>query len=125
MIFGIGIDIVEIGRIQKSMEKYAERFEGKLFTPEEIEFCRSRSNPVLHFAGRFAVKEAVLKCLGTGMTGGIGWKDLEVVSEPSGRPILRLHGKGKELFESLKLKAIHISISHGQDYAVAQALAEK
>ncbi len=125
MIFGTGVDIVEIDRIRKSLEKYSERFEEKVFTRAEIDYCRAQADPARHFAGRFAVKEAVSKCLGTGISGGVAWKDIEVLQQESGQPILKLWQKTKELFDHHKLNAIHISISHARDYAVANAIAEK
>ncbi|MBI4383028.1 MAG: holo-ACP synthase [Nitrospinae bacterium] len=125
MIYGAGIDIIEIGRIKKSLERYSGRFEERVFTPGEIAYCRSKADPGMHFAARFAVKEAVLKSLGSGLSGGIAWKDIEVINHPeTGRPFLRLSGKGKDLFDALKLKGIHISISHDKTYAIAQAIAE-
>jgi holo-[acyl-carrier protein] synthase len=125
MIYGTGIDIIEIARIRNSLDKYAGRFEEKIFTPVEIAYCRSKADPSAHFAARFAVKEAVLKCLGTGMAGGISWRDLEIVNhETTGKPSIRLAGKGKELFDALGLKTIHVSISHDKTHAVAQAVAE-
>ena len=125
MIFGTGIDIIEIGRIKQSIQKYSDRFEQKVFTKKEVDYCYSQANPAKHFAARFSAKEAVLKCFGTGMTGGILWKDIEVDKQESGQPVLNLYGKGKELFSQLKLKHIHISITHDKNYAVAHAIAEK
>ena len=125
MIVGTGIDIVEIGRIKHSIIKYSDRFKNKVFTQKEIDYCHSQADPAKHFAARFSVKEAVLKCFGTGMTGGILWKDVEVVNKKSGQPTLNLYGKGKELFNQLKIKHIHISITHDKSYAVAHAIAEK
>lgn len=125
MIFGTGIDIIEIDRIKRSIQKYSDRFEKKVFTQKEIDYCQSQADPGKHFAARFSVKEAVLKCFGTGMTGGISWKDIEVDKQESGQPVLKLYGKGKELFDQLKLKSIHISITHDKNYAVAHAIAEK
>ena len=126
MIYGTGIDIIEISRIKRSLETYAGRFEEKVFTPAEIGYCRSKADPSRHFAARFAAKEAVLKSLGTGMSGGISWKDIEVANHPeTGKPSLLLSGKGKDLFVELQLKAIHISISHEKAYAVAHAIAEQ
>ena len=125
MIYGAGIDIIEIKRIQNSLKKYSGRFEKRVFTSGEIEYCRAKAFPARHFAGRFAVKEAVLKAFGTGMRGGIAWKDLEISNEKdSGKPVLKITGKGLELFELLKLKFIHISISHDDQYAIAQVIAE-
>ena len=125
MIFGTGLDIIEIERIRKSLEKYSERFEEKVFTQDEIDYCRAQADPARHFAGRFAVKEAVSKCLGTGISGGVAWKDIEVLQKESGQPILKLTHKTKELFDHHKLNAIHISISHARDFAIANAIAEK
>lgn len=125
MIFGTGIDIIEIDRIKQSIQKYSDRFEQKVFTQKEVDYCHSQADPAKHFAARFSVKEAVLKCFGTGMTDGILWKDIEVDRQESGQPILNLYGKGKELFGQLKLKHIHISITHEKNYAVAHAIAEK
>ena len=125
MIVGTGIDIVEIGRIKHSIIKYSDRFKNKVFTQKEIDYCHSQADPAKHFAARISVKEAVLKCFGTGMTGGILWKDVEVENKKSGQPTLNLYGKGKELFNQLKIKHIHISITHDKSYAVAHAIAEK
>lgn len=125
MIFGIGVDIIEIDRIGKSMNKFSGRFEEKIFTPKEIGYCRSQADPAKHFAARFAAKEAVLKCLGTGMAHGIGWHDIEVLRERNGKPLIKLDGKGKALFERKKLKAIHISLSHDRVNAIAHAIAER
>ncbi len=124
MIHGTGVDIIEISRIKKSMDRYAGKFEEKIFTPQEIEYCRSQANPCKHFAGRFAAKEAVLKSLGTGLAQGISWKDMEILNQESGAPVLQITGAGKKIFDSLNLKNIHISISHDKLYAIAQAVAE-
>jgi len=125
MIIGTGIDIIEVGRIKNSIQKYSDRFKKKIFTQKEIDYCHSEADPAKHFAARFTVKEAVLKCFGTGMTGGILWRDIEVDKLNSGQPVLNLHGNGKKLFNQLNLKHIHISITHDKTYAVAHAIAEK
>ncbi len=125
MIFGTGLDIIEIERIKFSIKKYSPKFEQKVFTSAEIDYCRSQGDPAKHFAARFAVKEAVSKCLGTGITGALGFKDMEVVNEKSGKPLLIMRGKGMELFEKLELKTIHISISHDRTHAIAHAIAEQ
>ena len=125
MIFGTGIDLIEISRIKRSLDKYADRFETRIFTPVEIGYCRAKANPAKHFAARFAVKEAVLKSLGTGLSRGISWKDIEVVTDlESGKPSLRVTGNGEKIIQDINLKTIHISISHDQVYAIAQAVAE-
>ncbi len=124
MIVGTGVDIVEVARINRLLEKHASRFEEKIFTVDEILYCRSKAEPGIHFSARFAVKEAVMKCLGTGMDQGIGFKDIEVTQEKTGKPVLMVHGQAKDIFSRLKLKTIHISISHEKKYAVGQAIAE-
>ncbi len=124
MIFGTGVDIIAIARIGRSMEKYRQRFEEKIFTAGEIAYCRSQPDPAKHFAVRFAAKEAVLKCLGTGMAPGIAWKDMEVIRDPRGRPHLHMRGKGRELMSRLNVKVIHLSLSHDDVYAIAHAIAE-
>ena len=125
MIFGTGIDIIEVDRIKNSIQKYSDRFKKKIFTQKEIDYCHSQADPAKHFAARFTAKEAVLKCFGTGMTGGILWKDIEVDKLNSGQPVLNLYGNGKELFNQLNLKHIHVSITHDKTYAAAHAIAEK
>jgi holo-[acyl-carrier protein] synthase len=125
MIYGTGLDIIEIKRIRNSLEKYSTRFENKVFTDIEIDYCQSQADPGKHFAARFAVKEAVSKSLGTGITGDVGFKDIEIVNQESGKPIVRMIGRGRNLFEKLKLKSIHISISHDRHYAIAHAIAEQ
>ena len=125
MIFNTGLDIVEIERIKKSLKKYSPKFEQKIFTSTEIDYCQSQGDPAKHFAARFAVKEAVSKCMGTGIRESLGFKDMEVINEETGKPILVMTGKGKELFEKLKLKSIHISISHDSTHAIAHAIAEQ
>ena len=125
MIFGTGLDIIEIDRIKKSLAKYSSRFENKIFTDGEINYCQLQADPGKHFAARFAVKEAVSKSLGTGITHEVGFKDIEVVNQTSGKPIVKMGGRGKILFEKLNLKFIHISISHDQHYAIAHAIAEQ
>jgi holo-[acyl-carrier protein] synthase len=125
MIFGTGLDIIEIDRIKKSLAKYSPRFEKKIFTGKEINYCQSQADPGKHFAARFAVKEAVSKSLGTGINHDLGFKDIEIINQASGKPIVKMGGRGKILFEKLNLKSIHISISHDRHYAIAHAIAEK
>ena len=125
MIFGTGLDIIEIDRIKKSLAKHSPRFENKIFTDREINYCQSQADQAKHFAARFAVKEAVSKSLGTGITHDIGFKDIEVVNQSSGKPIVKMVGRGKILFKKMNLKSIHISISHDRHYAIAHAIAEQ
>ena len=105
MIFGTGIDIIEVNRIKNSIQKYSDRFKKKIFTQKEIDYCHSQADPAKHFAARFTVKEAVLKCFGTGMTGAILWKDIEVDKLNSGQPVLNLYGNGKKIIPPTEPKA--------------------
>ena len=125
MIFGTGLDIIEVDRIKNSIDKFSPKFEQRVFTSSEISYCKSQGDPAKHFAARFAVKEAVSKCLGTGITGALGFQDMEISNKDTGQPVLKMTGKGKELFQKLKLKSIHISISHDRTYAIAHAIAEQ
>ena len=125
MIYGIGVDIIEIDRIKNSLKRFANHFEDKVFTIKEINYCRSKAEPSIHFAGRFAIKEAVMKSLGKGLGQNISWKDIEVENIESGQPLLQVYGRCKTLFDQLKLKKIHISISHDKSHAVGQAIAEQ
>jgi holo-[acyl-carrier protein] synthase len=124
MIHGIGIDIVSIPRIERMLERWGRLFTERVFTPTEIAFCESKSNPGQHFALRWAVKEAMLKALGSGLMRGIKWTDIEVVNDPSGRPLLEIHNQAKGFLADRNIKAAFVSISHERDYGVAQVILE-
>ncbi len=124
MIYGIGIDIVSIPRIERMLEKWGRLFTERVFTPVEIAFCESKSRPGEHFALRWAVKEAMLKALGSGLRAGIKWTDIEVVNDPSGRPSLEVRNKAKGFLADRNIKAAFVSISHERDYGVAQVVLE-
>jgi holo-[acyl-carrier protein] synthase len=121
MIRGIGVDIIEIARIRRDMERLGSRFTDKLFTEGEIVYCSGKALPHQHFAARFAAKEAVSKALATGWAGEFRWKDVEVVNDPSGRPRIVLHGR---LQKDLGNATIHLSLSHAETHVVAMALIE-
>ncbi|MCA9173662.1 MAG: holo-ACP synthase [Planctomycetales bacterium] len=123
-IVGIGTDIVECLRIARMIERHGELFLNRVFTPDEIAYCSSRKAVTQHYAGRWAAKEAVLKTLGTGLTGGITWLDIEIRNDSSGRPTLALGGVAREVFESLGARRVMISISHCHTHATALAIAE-
>lgn len=111
---GIGIDIIEIKRINKLMEEYGERFFQRILTENEINYCKKFSKPELHFAGRFASKEAYSKAIGTGIGKQFGWKDIEILNNEKGKPYI-VHLKDNE-FSKFNYE---ISISHTEDYACA------
>ena len=119
MVEAIGIDLVEIQRIEEAINRYGERFTDRVFTPWEIQYCLSKINPMLSFAGRFAVKEAVFKAVGTGFSKGVKWKSVEVVNDPRGQPQVRL---GKAIRDHIGDKNILISLSHTKNHAVAAAI---
>jgi len=117
-----GIDMVDCQRLSESVERHGERFLNRVFTQAELAYCRDRKRELEHLAGRFAAKEAVLKVLGTGWTNGIAWDEIEILNEPSGRPVVHLHGKCRELADELHLAKVLISISHIETHAIASAI---
>ncbi len=119
MVDSLGIDIVEVKRVKRLMEKWGDRFLHRVFTPWEIAYCKSKSFPEQSFAARFAAKEAILKAIGTGLSGGIRWTSMEIVNDKSGAPSVKL---GKRIKDKIKDKKILISMSHTKEYAVAQAI---
>lgn len=122
-IIGIGTDITECLRIAKMIERHGDLFISRVYTPQEISYCRHRKQSTEHFTGRWAAKEAVLKALGTGWRRGISWRDVEIVNEPGGRPCVRIHGGAKSVAEALGITSIQVTISHCHGYATAFAVA--
>ncbi len=122
-IFGIGIDVVEVERIASAIERHGEAFLAKLFTPGERSYCEGQKKPALHYAARFAAKEAVSKALGTGIGGQAGWLDLEVTRDPSGAPKLVLQGQAAHFAQQHSITEIQISLTHAREYAAANAVA--
>ena len=115
-----GVDIVEIPRVQRVLDRYGQRFLERIFTEGEIAYCRGRAP---NLAARFAAKEATMKALGTG-TRGVNWKDIEVLRRESGEPHIRLHGGAEERAQRLGVMEISLSLSHCQEYAVAFVVAQ-
>lgn len=120
MIFGIGIDIIEIERIQKSIEKFNHIFLNKIYTETELQYCLNKKNKFQHFAARFAAKEAIAKALATGWSKGFRWKDIEIYNEISGMPNVRLHGNLKDFLGNDKL--LKITMSHSENYVTCFAI---
>ena len=116
-----GVDIIEIPRIKETLDRYGERFLKRVFTPDEIAYCRGRAP---NLAGRFAAKEATMKALGTGVR-GVSWKDIEVIRAESGAPSVKLHGRAKARAERLQVVEISLSISHSREFAVAFVVAQR
>jgi holo-[acyl-carrier protein] synthase len=125
MILGTGIDIIEVGRIASSYEKFGERFVNRILHADEIAYCLSHKNPAPFLAVRFAAKEAISKAFGTGICAKLGWQDMEIRRKESGEPFVVLHGKGKKLFKSRRATNLLISLSHTANYAAATAVLER
>jgi holo-[acyl-carrier protein] synthase len=123
-ILGTGIDIVECLRIARMIELHGELFISRVYTDAEIEYCSTRKAATQHYAGRWAAKEAVLKALGTGWRRGISWRDIEVLNDRHGAPIVALHGGARDVCEKAGIRQMHLSISHCRSHAVAYAIAE-
>ena len=125
MIVSIGIDIIEVRRVRETIER-TPRFSERVFTDNERAYCESRGAVACeHYAARFAAKEAALKALQTGWSGGLGWQDVEVTLKESGAPAIAFHGRARELFEQLGATAAHLSIAHTSEHAIAQVVLEK
>jgi holo-[acyl-carrier protein] synthase len=122
MVVGIGIDLVKSDRIKEVAQKWGKRFLTRVFTALEQDYCFSKKQPYLHLAGRFAIKEAVFKAIGTGWSGGVKWTDIEVYNEPTGQPRVRVYGKVKTWMDSHGVTAIQASISHDTEYSVGQVV---
>ncbi|MDT4952697.1 MAG: holo-[acyl-carrier protein] synthase [Acidobacteriota bacterium] len=124
MIISIGIDIIEVRRVREVISR-TPRFVERVYTERERAYCDSRGAVAAqHYAARFAAKEAALKALQTGWTGGIAWQDIEVVSRDSGAPMLLFRGRVLELYEQSSARAAHLSISHTSEHAIAQVILE-
>jgi holo-[acyl-carrier protein] synthase len=124
MIVGSGIDLVEIGRIQQSMDRYGQRFLDRVYTAAEQAYCLRKRKAGESFAARFAAKEAGAKALGTGISYGVNWLEIEVVREPGGRPTLRFHGRAAQFAARLGAHRATLSITHTAAFAMASVLLE-
>jgi holo-[acyl-carrier protein] synthase len=124
MIVGSGIDLVEIHRIRQSVDRFGARFLNKVYTAAEQAYCLRKRNSAESLAARFAAKEAAAKALGTGMSRGVTWLEIEVVREPGGRPTLRLHGRAAEMARRIDARRASLSITHTSDLAMANVILE-
>jgi holo-[acyl-carrier protein] synthase len=122
-VLGLGVDIVEIARIARSIERTGQAFLDRVFLESEQAYCGPQREPARCHAARFAAKEAVAKALGTGIGAQLAWRDIEVRRKASGEPFIVLHGAGAETAKRLGISELLISISHSEHYAVANALA--
>jgi holo-[acyl-carrier protein] synthase len=125
MIYGIGIDLVNISRIERVIRRWGDRFVARVFASSETEFCYRRVSPFAAFTLRFASKEAFSKALGLGMKRGLKWRDIEVFNDHNGKPGLRLHGKSSDICREAGITGIHLSLSDDSEYGVAVVVLEK
>ena len=125
MIISIGVDIIEVRRVRETIER-TPRFAQRVFTAAERAYCESRGAVAAqHYAARFAAKEAALKALQTGWSGGISWQDVEVTAKESGAPLILFHGRARELYELSGANAAHLSLAHTAEQAIAEVILEK
>ena len=125
MIYGNGIDIIDINRIRRVINKYGHKFKKRCFSISEIERSEKRSNSAESYAKRYAAKEACAKALGTGLARGVFWKDIEVVNNQYGKPFIKLHGKAKEIFKNMNKNTnikIEVSLSDEKKYGIANVI---
>jgi len=124
MILGTGIDLCEVSRMVAKVQAPADEFVNQVFLSGEIAYCGTKRHPAQHFAARFAAKEAVVKALAG--TGGVGsfWQDIEITNEQDGRPVVRLHGRAKELADALGVRRVFVSLTHTRDLAAATVVLE-
>jgi holo-[acyl-carrier protein] synthase len=119
--FAVGIDIIEIERVRDVIRRHGDRFLTRIYTADEISHCRGR---VSELAARFAAKEAVMKALGTGVR-GVGWRDIEVLPNRRGKPLVFLYGRGAERAKRIELRGLEISLTHSRDFAIASVVGER
>ena len=124
MILGTGIDICEVSRMQAKTRIPADEFVTAVFLPGEIAYCGTKRHPAEHFAARFAAKEAVVKALAAADGGGSFWQDIEIMNEKNGRPVVRLHGRAREMADALGVRRVFVSLTHTRDLAAATVVLE-
>lgn len=124
MIFGIGIDIIEVDRMAQTLSKFGPSFVERIFGEKEKIYSGEKGGAAAHFAARFAAKEAFFKALGLGLRKGVQWKEIEVITDEVGRPFLEIRGKAREIFEGLGLRKAFLSMAHEKKYAVAFVVIE-
>jgi holo-[acyl-carrier protein] synthase len=124
MVIGLGSDLIEIARIASSIERFGPRFLHRVFTPGEIAYCQTKRNAAESFAARFAAKEAGAKALGTGISHGISWPEIEVRRERSGKPTLHWTGRAQERALKLGVRSASLTLTHSRDLAMAVVVLE-
>lgn len=121
-LVGIGIDVVEVSRIRSSMDEFGQKFLDRIFTEQERSYCQRQKRPELHYAARFAAKEAISKAFGTGIGKDVGWLDMEILRRPSGEPEVRLSGAAAVCAEERGVTQVMVSLTHAKHYAAANAV---
>jgi holo-[acyl-carrier protein] synthase len=124
VVIGIGTDLIEISRIERSLERFGEAFLRRVFTAGEVAYCTAKKNSAESFAARFAAKEAGAKALGTGISRGVSWREFEVKRSPGRRPELHLSGRAQEIAHALGIRRLSLSITHSRDLSMAVVIAE-
>ena len=124
MIRGVGIDLVNIDRIEQAVDRWGQRFLKRIFTAAEVERCQQQARPAQCLALRFAAKEAFAKAMGLGMRKGLRWRDVEVINDDLGKPGLLLHNQAKKLLEAMEAKKTWLSLSDERDSAIAVVVLE-
>jgi holo-[acyl-carrier protein] synthase len=124
MITGIGIDVIQNERIRESVQRFGDRFLNRIYTEGEIGYCKKCAHPEIHYAARFAAKEAAFKALGTGWAAGVKWKDVEVERLASGKPELHLHGEALSKATEMGAKRFYVSLTHDQLVSCAVVILE-
>jgi holo-[acyl-carrier protein] synthase len=123
-VLGIGVDLVECARIQRSLDRFGERFLHRVFTEGEIEYAMSMKFPARHLAARFAAKEAVSKAFGTGIGKAMGWRNIDIQKKPSGEPFLVFSGPARELATQRGVTSALVTLSHTEHHAMAYVILE-
>jgi holo-[acyl-carrier protein] synthase len=125
VIVGLGIDLLEIARMKRALGRSGDRFLHRVFTGDERAACEAAGGGAARWAARFAAKEAVLKALGTGWSGGVGWRQVEILTAPGGAPSVQFSGRAREVARDLGADVCHVSLSHEKRHAAAVAVLER
>jgi holo-[acyl-carrier protein] synthase len=124
VVIGLGTDLIEIARIEHSVQRFGEAFLERVYTPGEIAYCQRKKNAAESLAARFAAKEAGAKALGTGISRGVGWREFEVRRLPGQRPELHLSGRAAQIAAGLGVRRISLSLSHSRSVSIAMVVME-
>jgi holo-[acyl-carrier protein] synthase len=124
VVIGLGTDLIEIARIERSLARFGEAFLRRVYTPGEIAYCMAKKNSAESLAARFAAKEAGAKALGTGISRGVSWRELEVRRAPGRRPELHFSGRAAEIAQHLGIRRVSLSLSHSRELSIAFVVAE-